>query len=82
MLDCVHDGHHPTHVTGQLLNTALAQCRNCGQRCDARNAQAWAHNHVRHHRGHVVDLALEIVVRAEASGRGSREDDGGPRLDL
>lgn len=51
--------------TEQTLVHFSAACQVCAARCDARNAQAWAHNHVRAH-GHVVELQLAWSVTGPA----------------
>lgn len=50
--------------THQDLVHYRAHCLTCGDRCEARNAQVWAHNHVRRHTGHRVDLQLGFSVTA------------------
>ncbi len=40
----------------QTLSDIAASCVICDARCDARNAQAWAHGHARK-TGHVVYFA-------------------------
>lgn len=40
----------------------LAECLDCGQKCGARNAVAWAANHSRHH-------SHEVAVEVGLSGR-------------
>ena len=52
-------------MTTQSLIHYSAQCFDCDKRCDARNAQAWAHNHARMH-GHRVELSLAWQVRPDA----------------
>jgi hypothetical protein len=49
-------------VAKQSLVEHQASCRQCGASCDARNAQAWASNHVRAHPGHEVRVCLEYEV--------------------
>lgn len=51
-------------MAAQRLIHHTAGCFTCGKSCDARNAQAWAHNHVRHHPGHEVELSLGYFVAA------------------
>lgn len=48
----------------QRLTHNTAGCFTCGKSVDARNAQAWAHQHVRRNPGHVVELSLGYNVRA------------------
>jgi len=52
---------------GQSLIHHTAGCLDCSAQCGSRNAQAWAHNHARHH-GHKVELALGYVVSPERIG--------------
>lgn len=54
-------------MTRQSLIHYSAGCLDCGAQCGARNAQAWAHNHARHH-GHKVELGLGYVVSPESNG--------------
>jgi hypothetical protein len=42
----------------QTMTDASAGCFTCHASTDARNAQAWATNHVRHHPGHEVEVRL------------------------
>lgn len=49
----------------QTLIHHTAGCFTCGASVDARNALAWAHNHVRRNPGHSVELALGFAVRCE-----------------
>ncbi len=46
----------------QSLIHHTAACHDCGARCDARNAQAWATNHVRRHPAHFVEVSLGYAV--------------------
>lgn len=48
----------------QTLIHHTAGCHTCGASVDARNALAWAHNHVRRNPGHFVDLSLGYAVRS------------------
>jgi hypothetical protein len=52
--------------TKQQLIGATAACNTCGSGTSARNALAWAHNHVRHNPEHSVHLAVEYTVRCAA----------------
>ena len=54
-------------TTRQLLTHHTAGCFTCGKSCGARNALAWAHNHVRNNPGHTVELSLGYNVKASAS---------------
>lgn len=42
----------------QTMTDASAGCHTCHASTGARNAQAWATNHVRHHPGHEVEVTL------------------------
>lgn len=53
--------------TRQLLIHHTAGCHTCGASIDARNALAWAHNHVRANPTHTVELALGYSVKCEAA---------------
>jgi len=46
----------------KLPDHHTAKCYDCPARCDAANAQAWAHNHADRH-GHNVALELGWEVR-------------------
>lgn len=48
----------------QSLRGHSASCQDCAASCDARNAQAWATNHVKRHPGHVVTVDLSYEARA------------------
>ncbi len=48
----------------QRLTHHTAGCFTCGASCDARNALAWAHNHVQT-TGHRVELSLGYQVGPE-----------------
>lgn len=48
-------------MTRQDLTHYVAACQDCADRCEKRNAQAWAHNHARGH-GHRVALELGYLV--------------------
>lgn len=50
-------------ATRQILTHYTAGCFTCGKSVAAKNAQAWAHNHVRHNPTHVVELTLAWNVR-------------------
>jgi hypothetical protein len=52
-------------MTRQVLVHHTAGCHTCSALVSARNVQAWAHNHVRHHPGHVVELAMGYRVSDE-----------------
>lgn len=54
-------------MTRQNLTHHTAGCFTCGASVDARNAQAWAHNHVRYNPGHRVELTLSYHVSGEKS---------------
>lgn len=41
-----------------------AKCETCLQICTARNAQAWAHIHATHNKGHKVRLDLRYMIKA------------------
>lgn len=45
------------HDSRQYLTHYSAGCFDCGASCGAKNAQAWAHQHVRK-TGHRVELSL------------------------
>lgn len=49
----------------QTLIHYRALCLNCAARCDAKNATAWAHNHIAHHPSHRVELSLGYSVTAQ-----------------
>ena len=49
----------------QNLIHHTAGCHTCGASVDERNAQVWAHNHVRRNPGHFVDLSLGYAVRCD-----------------
>ena len=53
-------------TTRQALTHHTAGCFTCGASVDARNALAWAHNHVRHNPGHTVELSLGYFVKGSA----------------
>lgn len=61
-------------MTRQTLTHHSAGCFTCGASVDARNAQAWAHNHVRHNPGHRVELSLGYYVSDDSPAKG-RDDD-------
>ena len=42
----------------QAMVAASAGCFTCSASTAARNAQAWATNHVRHNPGHAVEVTL------------------------
>lgn len=44
----------------------MAYCHDCPARCEARNAQAWAHNHANKHR-HAVSLDLGWRIEPDAA---------------
>ena len=46
----------------QTLIGHTAGCHNCAKSVDAKNALAWAHNHVRQNPGHRVELSLHYIV--------------------
>lgn len=50
----------------QSLIHHTAGCFTCGKSVSARNALAWAHNHVRHNPGHWVEVSLGYIVSAAA----------------
>ncbi|RKQ70159.1 hypothetical protein [Oceanibaculum indicum] len=56
--------------THQDLVHYRAHCLTCGDRCEARNAQVWAHNHVRRHASHRVDLQLGFTVTTVPAAKG------------
>jgi hypothetical protein len=51
-------------MTKQRLTHHVAICFECKKQCDAKNAQAWAHNHART-TGHNVELQLAYFVKKE-----------------
>lgn len=51
-------------MTKQALIHYSAICYGCDARCDAKNAQVWAHNHARNH-NHEVELQLAWRVCEE-----------------
>jgi hypothetical protein len=53
----------------QTLSEHSACCQDCDATCDARNAQAWATNHVKRHPGHVVKIELCYEARAVGVSR-------------
>lgn len=55
----------PQLPTRQFLTHHTAGCFTCGASVDARNALAWAHNHVRR-TGHKVELSLGYSITPEA----------------
>lgn len=59
--------------TSQTLVHYRAGCFACGKACDAKNATAWAHNHVRTHPGHTVELSLGYVVKAGGKMSGAEK---------
>jgi len=58
----------------QSLVQHTASCHDCPATCDARNAQAWATNHVKKHPSHVVKIELAYEARAVGVSR-SRADE-------
>lgn len=58
-------------ATQQLIHY-VAMCHDCGKRCEARNAQAWAHRHANHN-GHDVELQLAWTVYADGARKDSSE---------
>jgi len=50
--------------TSQSLIHHTAGCYTCGASCSARNALAWALNHVKAHPTHSVELSLAYHVTA------------------
>ena len=46
----------------QTLIFHSAGCHTCGATVSARNAQAWASNHVRHNPGHFAEVSLGFAV--------------------
>lgn len=55
-------------TTRQGLIHFWAKCNQCEAECNARNAQAWAHNHCRK-TGHRVEFQIAALVK--------RSDDAG-----
>jgi len=53
-------------VTQRLIHYQAA-CHTCDAGCMARNAQAWATNHVRAHPGHFVEVSLGYAVSDRSS---------------
>lgn len=53
----------------QSLSEHTASCQDCPAKCDARNAQAWATNHVKKHPHHVVKVELAYDVKAVGISR-------------
>lgn len=51
----------------QVLTHATAGCFTCGATVDARNAVAWAHQHVNRHPTHTVELSLGYSVKMGTS---------------
>lgn len=49
----------------QRMIAASAGCLTCTASTDARNAQAWATNHVQHNRGHAVEVSLHYRCAEE-----------------
>lgn len=64
-------------ITRQWLVTIQANCLTCNAYCEARNAQAWAHNHARKNPHHAVGFGAHYAVRNnqynEAIERGEME---------
>lgn len=54
-------------VTQRLIHYQAA-CHTCGKACGARNAQAWATNHVRNNPGHFAEVSLGYAL-SDAAGR-------------
>lgn len=52
----------------QSLIHYTAVCHNCPAHVDARNAQAWAHQHANRNPGHKVELQLGYTVKCEGIG--------------
>lgn len=48
--------------TYQKLDWATATCSECDARCDAKNAQAWAHNHARKTGHGTIIVCLQSFV--------------------
>jgi hypothetical protein len=46
----------------QTLIFHTAGCHDCGASVDAKNAVAWAHNHVSRNPGHQVELSLGYQI--------------------
>lgn len=49
-------------MTRQLLIHHSAGCHTCGASINVRNALVWAHNHVRRHPDHHVELSLGYSI--------------------
>lgn len=60
-------------MTTESLISYRAQCHMCAARCDAKNAKAWAHNHVRRNPGHRVELALGYLVASTPPAKAEKD---------
>lgn len=59
--------NNPVYGSKKMLVQHHAKCRDCAKEGTARNALAWAHNHVKYS-GHRVDLVMGWTVGPPAEG--------------
>jgi len=59
----------------QTLIHYQAACHTCGACISARNAQAWASNHVRQNPGHFAEVSLGYAVSDKAAHEAFRQQE-------